>query len=127
MASTSEPIAGEAKDTVAPSAIYNGIYTGLTYYRYDATSSIDIMLEIFANSAKTDAINGVFMAPKWLAPLDAQSLYREVAQSNTPLSFNINVSKQNTLNGYNPINNKLKCFPYNYLLVSNNIGQNPRL
>ena len=27
------------------------------------------MLEIFANSAKTDAINGVFMAPKWLAPL----------------------------------------------------------
>ena len=22
------------------------------------------------------------------------------------------------------INNKLKCFPYNYLLVSNNIGQN---
>lgn len=124
MASTSEPIAGEAKDTVAPSAIYNGIYTGLTYYRYDATSSIDIMLEIFANSAKTDAINGVFMAPKWLAPLDAQSLYREVAQSNTPLSFNINVRKQNTLNGYNPINNKLLCFPYNYLLVSNNIGQN---
>ena len=124
MASTSEPIAGETKDTVAPSAIYNGIYTGLTYYRYDATSSIDIMLEIFANSAKTDAINGVFMAPKWLAPLDAQSLYREVAQSNTPLSFNINVRKQNTLNGYNPINNKLLCFPYNYLLVSNNIGQN---
>lgn len=124
MASTSEPIAGEAKDTVAPSAIYNGIYTGLTYYRYDVTSAIDIMLEIFANSAKTDAINGVFMAPKWLAPLDEQSTYREVAQSNSPLSFNINVSKQNTLNGYTPINNKLKCFPYNYLLVSNNIGQN---
>lgn len=124
MASTSEPIAGEAKDTVAPSAIYNGIYTGLTYYRYDATSAIDIMLEVFANSAKTDAINGVFMAPKWLAPLGEQSVYREVAQSNTPQSFNINVSKQNTLNGYNPVNNKLKCFPYNYLLVSNNIGQN---
>lgn len=81
------------------------------------------MLEIFANSGKTDAINGVFMAPKWLAPL-SDGVLRDVQRSNAPLSFNINVSKQNTLNGYTPINNKLKCFPYNYLLVSNNIGQN---
>lgn len=123
MASTSQPVTGEAKDTVAPSAIYNGIYTGLSYYRYDVTSAIDTMLEIFANSGKTDAINGVFMAPKWLAPLSGGVL-RDVQQSNSPLSFNINVSKQNTLNGYTPINNKLKCFPFNYLLVSNNIGQN---
>ena len=124
MASTSEPITGEAKDTVAPSQIYNGIYTGLTYYRYDATSAIDIILELFAGSGKTDAINGIFMAPKWLAPLKPDTLYREINPSNSPLTFNINVSKQTTLNGYAPINNKLKCFPYNYLLVSNNVGQN---
>lgn len=115
---------GEAKDTVAPSAIYNGIYTGLSYYRYDVTNVIDVILELFANNGKTDAINGIFMAPKWLAPLNNQSLYREIEQSNTPSTFNINVTKQTTLNGYIPINNKLKCFPYNYLLVSNNIGQN---
>lgn len=123
MASTSEPVTGDAKDTVAPSSIYNGIYTGLSYYRYDATSAIDIILEIFANSGKTDAINGVFMAPKWLAPL-SESALRSVAQSNNPQTFNINVSKQNTLNGYTPKNNKLKCFPYNFLIVSNNVGQN---
>ena len=123
MASTSEPVAGEAKDTVAPSGIYNGIYTGLTYYRYDVTTAIDTMLEIFANSGKTSAINGVFMAPKWLAPL-SQSVLRSVEQSNSPASFNISVSKQSTLNGYTPKNAKTLCFPYNYLLVSNNIGQN---
>lgn len=123
MASTSQPVTGEAKDTVAGSGIYNGIYTGLTYYRYDLTSSIDIILEIFANSSKTDAINGVFMAPKWVAPLSDGSL-RDVAQSQSPASFDIDVSKQTTLNGYSPKNNKLKCFPYNYLLISNNIGQN---
>ena len=123
MASTSEPIAGDAKDTVAPSAIYNGIYTGLSYYRYDVTSAIDIMLDIFAQNAKTDAINGVFMAPKWLAPLSG-GILRDVAQSNIPATFDISVAKQQTLNGYTPVNNKLKCFPYNYLLVSNNIGQN---
>lgn len=123
MASTSEPIAGEAKDTQASSAIYNGIYTGLSYYEYEATDAIDIMLEIFANNGKTDAINGIFMAPKWLAPLSGD-IYRSVKQSNAPSTFNINVSKQTTLNGYTPRNNKLKCFPYNYLLLSNNIGQN---
>lgn len=124
MASTSQPIAGDAKDTVAPSQIYNGIYTGLTYYQYEATSAIDIMLEIFANNGKTDAINGIFMAPKWLAPLREGTLYREVNPSNAPLTFDITVTKQTVLNGYNPVNNKLKCFPYNYLLVSNNVGQN---
>ena len=126
MASTSEPVAGEAKDTVAGSAIYNGIYTGLKYYYFDYTSSIDIMLEIFANYAKTDAINGIFMAPKWLAPYGGTGTTygNEVTQSSTPATFNINVTKQTTLNGYTPKNNKLKCFPYNYLLVSNNVGQN---
>ena len=124
MASTSTPIAGEAKDTVAHSAIYNGIYTGLRYYRYDVSNPIDIILELFANYSKTDAINGIFMAPKWLAPLDNESIYREVAQSSTPSSFTTTISKQTTLNGYTPVNNKLKCFPFNYLLLSNNVGQN---
>ena len=124
MASTSLPVAGEAKDTVASSNIYNGIYTGLTYFRYDSSNPVDLILEIFANYAKTDAINGFFMAPKWLAPLHTGSSIREVQTSNAPLTFNINVTKQTTLNGYTPVNNKLKCFPYNYLLISNNIGQN---
>lgn len=66
------------------------------------------------------------MAPKWLAPFDpaGSGTNQMVNQSNTPLSFNTTISKQTTLNGYSPVNNKLKCFPYNYLLVSNNIGQN---
>lgn len=124
MASTSEPVTGDAKDTVAPSQIYNGIYTGLTYYEYESTSAIDIILELFAGSSKTDAINGIFMAPKWLAPLKSGTIYREVEPSNAPKTFNINVTKQSTLNGYTPKNNKTLCFPFNYLLVSNNVGQN---
>lgn len=38
-------------------------------------------------------------------------------------SSQLSVSKLTTLNGYSPINNKVKCFPYTYLLVSNNNGQ----
>lgn len=64
------------------------------------------------------------MCPKWLAPLDTSSLYREVRHSSTPNAYITPITKQTTLNGYTPKNNKLKCYPYNYLLVSNNVGQN---
>ncbi|MBR2651927.1 hypothetical protein IKD56_00810 [bacterium] len=126
VASTSEPISGTASQTPAPSGVFNGVYTALMYYRYDVTTAIDTILEIMANNGKTDSINSIFMAPKWLAPLDddPQVIQRQVAQSSTPAQYDVSVTKQTTLNGYAPKNNKLLCYPYNYLLLSNNIGQN---
>lgn len=127
LASTSEPIDGEAKNTVSPSAIYNGIYTGLTYYRYNAPLAVDVMLRVMALNGKTDSINGIFMAPKFLCPIDSQyeqNPVKPISESNLPNTYYFNISKQQTLNGYTPRNQKLKCFPYNYLLMSNNIGQN---
>lgn len=115
---------GTASETPSHSGIYNGIYTGLTYYRYDYSSTIDIVLQIFADNSKTEAIQGIFIAPKWLAPFDSQSLLKEVEQSNSPSTYVDIVNKQVTLNGYTPKNKKLLTFPYNYLLLSNNIGQN---
>lgn len=64
------------------------------------------------------------MCPKWLAPLDSQATFTEVAQSNSPNVYVNVINKQTTLNGYTPKNKKLLTFPYNYLLVSNNAGQN---
>ena len=124
MASTCEPIAGEAKDTVAPTGKYNGIYTGLTYYRYDTTDAIDIILDLMAQNGKTNAINGIFLAPQWLCPYKQNGVYNEVANSSSPETFTLSIERQNTLNGYTPKNNKLLVSPYNYLIVSNNIGQN---
>lgn len=123
MASTSEPVAGEAKETVAPSGYYNGIYTGLTYYRYDASTALDTVLEIFAEDAKTDAINGIFMAPKWLATKSGDAL-NSVANSNSPVTTQVAITKPTTLNGYTPKNKKTLVYPYNYMIVSNNVGQN---
>lgn len=124
LASTTEPNAAAPQESVSPSSVYNGIYTGLSYYRFDSASAIDQILNAMASAGKTDSINGIFMAPEWLAPFKSGSAWNEVAQSNTPATFDITISKQTTLNGYSPKNNKLKCFPYNYLLASNNIGQN---
>lgn len=96
------------------------------YYRYDTPFALDVFLELFANNGKTDAINCIFMAPKWLAPLtdDPQAVPWEVLQSNSPNQYDLSFTKQQTINGYTPKNNKLLCYPYNYLLLSNNIGQN---
>ena len=63
------------------------------------------------------------MAPQWLAPLKSGTIYREVATSTTPQQYQYDTNKITTLDTYSPVNNKLKCFPYMYLLVSNNTGQ----
>ena len=124
MGATSQPVAGDAKDTPAGSDVYNGIYSGVKYYRYDAVSAIDILLEIYANHSKVDTITGIFMAPKVLAPLKEGVTLREVATSQAPISYNISKTKNTGIGGYSPRNNKLKCYPYNYLVVSNNNGSN---
>lgn len=41
---------------------------------------------------------------------------------NAPISVTKTINKVTTVNGYSPRNNKLKCFPFNYMLISNNNG-----
>ena len=124
MASTSLPIRGAAKDTMAKTNIYNGAYTGCTYFYYEDTDTIDEVLPFYTDSGKIDTIIGLFMAPKWLAPYTGAIYGAYVNESTAPLSFNTAAPRMNTLNGYTPVNHKLLTFPYCYLLLSNNIGQN---
>lgn len=125
MGATSSPLSGEAKDTPAGSGIYNGIYSGVKYYRYDVPSAIDTILELYATSAKTDTITGIFLVPEFLAPLASGTIFREVAQSETANSYEKQIDKNiTTMDGYTPRNKKLFCYPYNFLLVSNNNGGN---
>ena len=121
--SSTYPNMDDAKDSQCGSDIYNGIFSGVKYFRYDAVSSIDIVLELYAKAGKIDSITGLYMIPQWLAPLKDGAFYREVATSTTPQQYQFNVNKLTTLNGYTPHNNKLKTFPYIYLSISNNTGQ----
>ncbi|MBR4003563.1 MAG: hypothetical protein IKI95_05885 [Clostridia bacterium] len=120
---TTYPNMDDAKDSQCGSDIYNGIYSGVKYFRYDATSTIDIILELYAKAGKIDSITGLYMIPEWLAPLKSGTLYREVETSTTPQQYQFNTAKINTLDTYSPHNNKLKTFPFMYLTLSNNTGQ----
>lgn len=120
---TSAPIAGAAKDTPAGSGVYNGIYSGVKYFPYEMTETIDLVLDIFAIDSKTDTITGIFMAPKFLCPTASPNTYHEVAESDTAYSYTIEKEKNyTTIDGYTPNNKKLLAYPYNYLVVSNNNG-----
>ena len=108
LASTSEPITGEAKDTISGSRMYNGIYTGCCYYRFDTSSPLNTILEIFAQSGKLDSIVGIFMAPKVLAPFSQTSTFpNEVEESDSPYTKVIQITRISTLDGYTPRNKKL--------------------
>lgn len=102
--------------------VYNGIYSGVRYYRYDSVNAIDTVLELLANAGQSDAVTGIFIAPKFLAVLDEQSTERIVENSNYPYAFSYNTQKSYGLDGYSPRNNKLKTYPFCYLLASNNSG-----
>ena len=105
--------------------IYNGIYSGTKYYRFDSAAVAQAAIESVAEKGQIDAINGVFIAPKALATRKesgGQTLF-EIAESSGTNNYNITISKNlTTINEYTPVNKKLLCGLYNYLVVSNNNG-----
>lgn len=101
--------------------MYNGLYSGVLYSRFDTGAGFQLIKEIFDGAGQGDAIVGLFIAPKFLAQPTSTLDYR-VQTSSTPNIQHITVAKKRTLDGYSPVNNKLKCYPYCYLLASNNNG-----
>ena len=123
----------------------NGIYSGLIYCIFSHSDGLSTEC-LWANSfisqydqnAKATAITSIFMVPKVFA-LD--STHMQVVggwDSSNPSWFfycptaidtyeditsDVTVSMPSGLaESYSPVNNKLKCYPYNYLLVTNNAG-----
>lgn len=108
------------KHLAVTGGLYNGIYSGTKYYRL-SEAGLNAKLQELAQSGQIDAINGLFIAPTSLTAI-ASEMSPQIVNSNGPQTYTNSISKQTTLNGYTPKNNKLKCYPFNYLLVSNNNG-----
>ena len=99
--------------------VYNGIASGCVYYPLFSASDISTVLNAVADKGQIDGINGLFMAPRRFL---GTATGPEMPESNSSISYTNSISKQTTLNGYSPVNNKLLTYPFNYLLVSNNNG-----
>lgn len=102
---------------------YNGVYSGIFYYACPATKA-NLVTE-FLNAydeGKIDAIQCVFLAPKFIVANDTFDGVQGVANSSTARSYSILKSKPDKVGKYTPRNKKLLTNPYTFLYVSNNNG-----
>lgn len=104
--------------------IYNGIVSAGQWYAYDYVSEMSTFQEDLAavvDGGKSDAIIGIFLIPKQLISRYGDDTHR-VQESQTVNTDNYYYSKQTTLDGYTPSNNKLLTYPYVAIRISNNNG-----
>lgn len=127
----------QAYETKVKGALYGGCYSGLHYmcWRAEEYQSVNYFLDYMDKNAHAEAINSIFMLPKFLVddikdydpnnPEEYGAINGKKIASQTEklVSKNIpSLSSSGTLDTYFPTNKKLYTFPYNYLLASNNTG-----
>lgn len=119
--------------------LYNGIIQGcylmLFEFNSQGTATLSDVIAWYDNNGKGDAITALYALPKNIYPSNAITPH-SIADpfEGTFYTFNsavgatdmgtTSISLNASLNGYTPKNNKMLCYPYNYLLVTNNAGVN---
>lgn len=112
---------------------YGGVYQGYNLYHFSNSSTgrtaLQNVLMRMNTDQKLNAIVGIFLCPVGFFTTDSLTDGSKVTPETTPRGFSWGSSVQdtyvqrlNTLNGYTPKNNKLKTYPYMYLLMDNGSG-----
>ena len=114
---------------------YGGVYQGYNLYSFSNTSTGRTALQNrimqMNQDQKLDAIVGIFIANPMFYTTDSTSDGAKVTPESSPRGFtwgrggaqtDVPISKLNTLNGYTPKNNKMKTYPFMYLLMDNGNG-----
>ena len=99
---------------------YGGVYMSGGAYICSSISEVVNILALFAQSARSDAVYNLYMCPASIINNTSDTL--QYSGQSEPVSINYSVSKPSDVNGYIPKNNKVRCFPYMYLEMSNNNG-----
>ena len=107
--------------------IYNGIYAGCKYYRFDSVADIKGALNQMAKAGQLANIVCIFMAPKSICGMPTPNTDNHIYDTTLlPYTKGIVVDKWDYIgsnyNSYTPKNNKLLGYPYSFLMVSNGVG-----
>lgn len=116
-------------DFATDKTIYGGVPSGLIYLVFKNISDFRGYLSSLSN---TEVLYGVFLIPSDMVPtIEFSEIVTGIEMASMPTSFTSEILKSYTLtdnkkldNGYTPRNNKLLCYPYRTLAISNNIGGN---
>ena len=127
----------QALDDDVKSRVYNGIPQGCYIILFRQLASMQKIIKWYDDNTKKDAILSIFIVPStmatnervnWGTISNIPGVSGDVdvgflKSSYNPYSLSAQaVPYSSTLDGYTPKNNKLYCYPYSYLYVSNNAG-----
>ena len=117
--------------------LIGGVYSGLTYFVFYTTTDAYKFIKAYANEGHVQDIVNLYMIPEVLAAITSSTTWTTASLGGqtgitfislhgstgaTIISQNIAITTPSTLNGYTPKNNKLFCYPYNCLSITNNAG-----
>lgn len=113
--------------------IYGNVYSGLAYFAYSPADYQKLSNDIndYTSNERGDAIQFIYTIPKAMLPKNIVSgdiipKFTDYGHTTTkyPTFADSPLLKEKfkKLNGYEPINKKLYCYPYNFLYVTNNNG-----
>lgn len=112
--------------------IYNGIMHGFKYYYFMNTSATELpdVLHAISDAGKADSVVAIFVAPHFFFeksdPTELDNGQVKQTYSAMTCDWEQNggnaPTKPTTIDTYKPVNNKLFTFPYCYLRMTNNNG-----
>lgn len=118
--------------------IYSGLPNGCWYIAIYGETNAELyqnfqnFVRSYDSENKADAIVSLFIAPRALVTVgtpalsfDTQYSFDAQRLTSTASYSTLNtytIARQATINGYTPKNNKVLCYPYNYLMITNNNG-----
>lgn len=111
----------QVSETVGGTELYatnvNGIWQSGGFYKF---TNINDLVNVIEAYTKPDVIKNVYIVPSYLVSVESGQL-RWHGSAN-PVFTSKTITKQTSIDGYSPVNKKLLCYPYNYLLETNNNG-----
>lgn len=110
----------------APGGVFDGVYSGFRYYVLpNASDAINAFINSYSGG-KTEAIQFMYLIPKKLLGGDIPippGTYLSDNAKGQKWSIPYDFDDQTTINGYAPKNNKLFCYPYNVIELTDNCGK----
>jgi hypothetical protein len=118
---------------------YNNLVSGHQYIVCDTLQDTSRFVDRMNKDGVVESIKNMYLMPSSMFTLTEQTrtfsydanssdqsriFYYYIIDSSTQVkTFSANIDKSYTFTGYIPKNNKCKVYPYNYLMISNNVGQ----
>ena len=106
------------------STLVNGIPTAGGFYRLNTISQVRQVIQAYVEETgvSLEDIQNVYIVPRYVTLNNQDETYLQWEGNETPLYTSKTLTKPTTLDTYQPHNNKVLCYPYNYLLVCNTSG-----